>query len=319
MHVISEDQIRSAIRETDALEAAHIAFRALASGAVTVPPPLALQLHDRNGELHVKCAYIHGSRFFVVKAATGFYNNVQHGLPSGSGLMLLFDAMTGFPLVLLQDNGFLTEMRTAAGGVLAAQLLAIRGFTRLAVIGAGAQARYQLRAFQSAFRWTSTSVWSRSPDQTRALCDEMRKIISSEFVAAASAEAAVRGADVVLTVTPSTQPIVRGDWLEPHATIIAVGADDPQKRELHADVFARADRIVVDVAAQCARLGELHHALETGVTTLEACTELGEIVSGRKIGRTGSELIVCDLTGVGAQDAAIAEMAYRKIPEGGSA
>lgn len=313
MHVIGEDELRAAVREPEAFEAAELAFRALASGAVTVPPAIGLKIHDRAGELHVKCGYLHGSRFFVVKAATGFHENAQHGLPSGSGMMILFDSMTGFPLVLLQDNAYLTDLRTAAAGALAVKYLAVRGFKRVAIIGAGAQARYQLRALNSAFQWETTTVYSRARARTDELCEEMRAVISTEFVGAASAEDAVRGADVIITVTPSTAPIVRGAWLEPHATVIAVGSDGPEKRELHDDVFARADRIVCDLIEQCARLGELHHAIASGTVDLEDCTELGEIVAGRSVGRTGREMIICDLTGVGAQDAAIAELAYRRL------
>ncbi|HEX6557877.1 MAG TPA: Gfo/Idh/MocA family oxidoreductase [Longimicrobiales bacterium] len=309
--MIGEQQLRAAVREDDALHAAELAFTALGQGAATVPAPVGLAIHDRNGELHIKCAYLHGSRFFVVKAATGFYDNAAHGLPSGSGLMLLFDSNTGFPLALLQDNGYLTELRTAAAGTLAARLLAIMDFARLAVIGAGTQARYHLRAFQNVFDWRSTAVWSRSHEHAQQLCAEMRGQLRCELAAAETVEAAVRGADVIITVTPSQTPLVRAEWLEPHATIIAVGADEPAKQELDASVFTRAGRVVVDSAAQCARLGELHHALDAGLVRLKDCTELGEILSGRKLGRLGQEMIVCDLTGVGAQDAAIAELAYR--------
>lgn len=313
MQVFTEDQIRKVINESDAREAAELAFRALGDGAATVPSPLGLAIHDRAGELHVKCAYLHGSRFFVLKAATGFYHNSRHGLPSGSGLMILFDALTGFPLVLLQDNGYLTELRTAAAGALATRLLAVKNFERLAIIGAGTQARYQLRAFQQTFRWTHTTVWNRSHESALKLCEDMRKEISCEFSAASTAEEAVRDADVVLTVTPSHEPLIMGEWLTPHCTVIAVGSDEEDKRELDDSVFERAGRVIVDSLAQCAQLGELHHALTSEVTKYEDCTELGEIVAGRKMGRTGRELIVCDLTGVGAQDAAIAEMAYRRI------
>ena len=141
----------------------------------------------------------------------------------------------------------------------------------------------------------------------------MRSQISCDFTDAAHAEDAVRDADVVITVTPSRSPILEGAWLKPNATVIAVGSDEPHKRELDAEVFRRAGRVVVDLLQQCARQGELHHALADDATRFEDATELGELVAGRKVGRVGDELIVCDLTGVGAQDAAIAEIAYRRV------
>src|SRR5205085_7025821 len=127
-------------------------------------------------------------------------------------MMILFDSMTGFPLVLLQDNAYLTDLRTAAAGALALKHLAAPGFKRVAIIGAGAQARYQLRALNSAFKWDTTVVYSRDRAHTEALCEEMRREISTEFIGVASAEDAVRAADVIITVTPSTEPIVRGEW-----------------------------------------------------------------------------------------------------------
>jgi ornithine cyclodeaminase len=109
---------------------------------------------------------------------------------------------------------------------------------------------------------------------------------------------------------------VRGAWLQSHATVIAIGSDSPDKRELDDEVFARADKIVVDSATQCARLGELHHAIERGIITIDKVyAELGDIVVGQTAGRTGDELIVCDLTGLGAQDAAIAELTLALLPD----
>ena len=312
MQIIGEKDIRAGVHEADALKAARLAFEALGRGTVSVPPPVGLSIPERHGELHVKSAYLHGSRFFVVKAATGFQDNAHHALPTGSGLMLLFDATTGFPLALLQDNGYLTELRTAAAGTLATQLLAVKGFERVAIIGAGTQARFHMHAFQDVFRWRTTIVWSRTAERAQDLCTELRRSISCEFIAADTVQSAVRGADVVITVTPSQSALVDGDWLEPHATVIAVGADEPSKRELAASVFTRAGRVVVDSLAQCARLGELQHALADSATDFEKVVELGEIVVGRAMGRLHRELIVCDLTGVGAQDAAIAEIAFRK-------
>ena len=314
MRIVSEQEIRAVVREPEALHAAELAFRALGEGRAVVPPPLGLQV-DSRGELHVKCAYLQGERFFVAKAATGFYDNARRGLPSGSGLMLLFDAETGVPVALLEDNGYLTEMRTAAAAVLAAKLLAKPGFETLAIIGAGAQARYQLRAFNSAFSWRETRIWARDRARAERLRAELQEDSESSLRTAETVEAAVRAADVVVTVTSSTSPLVRGAWLSAHATVIAVGSDNPQKRELDGDVFVRAGKIVVDSVAQCAELGELHHAIDAGIVTRDSVyAELGQVVVGERVGRTGEELIVCDLTGVGAQDAAIALRTTFRIP-----
>jgi ornithine cyclodeaminase/alanine dehydrogenase-like protein (mu-crystallin family) len=125
-----------------------------------------------------------------------------------------------------------------------------------------------------------------------------------------SVQAAVEGADVVIAVTASCEPLVRAAWLKPGATVIAVGSDAPDKQELDVDVLARADKIVADSIAQCLRLGEIHHAVERGAIIKEKIhAELGEITAGIKPGRTSEdEIIVCDLTGVGVQDVAAASL-----------
>ncbi len=314
MLIIDEADIRAAIREPEALASAEKAFRALAEGAVELPLPMGLEIPEVEGEVHVKSAYLKGSPIFAVKVASGFYQNAAHGLPSGSGLILVFDASTGFPSALLDDHGYLTDLRTAAAGALAARLLAPPRFTTVAVLGSGIQARFQLRALSGVRRWQRTQAWSPNPERLSQYCTEMEQELAVPFRAAASPEDAIRGADLLITATPSRQPLLDADWLAPHATVIAVGSDGPDKRELPTAALIRADKIVVDRLSQCLALGEVHHAVEEGA--LEAASihaEIGDVLLGKRSGREGDELIVCDLTGVGAQDAAIAELVWDKL------
>jgi ornithine cyclodeaminase len=316
MQVIDEAEIRAAIREPEALESAEKAFRAIAEGGVELPPPMGLEIREAQGEVHVKSAYLKGSRIFAVKIASGFYGNVARGLPTGSGLILVFDAATGFPSVLLADNGYLTDLRTGAAGALAARLLAPEVIRSVAMLGSGIQGRFQLRALSRVRRWERTVAWSPDADQLARYCAEMEDELSIPFRAAAGPEEAVRGADLVITATPSREPLFGASALEPHATVIAVGSDGPDKRELSTGTLARADKIVVDRLSQCVSIGEIHHGLEEGALTPDSVhAELGEVLTGAKPGREGSELIICDLTGVGAQDAAIAEVAWVKLVE----
>jgi ornithine cyclodeaminase len=308
--VFTEEQIRHRVDAGAALQAAGRAFTALAAGQVVQPPPLALELPEVRGETHVKGAWIRGAPIFAIKAATGFYGNPDRGLPSGSGLVLVFDATTGFPLGLLADNGYLTELRTAAAGALAARLLVAERPGRVAVIGTGVQARFQLRALAGVRRWRETAAWSPVAEHVAAYCADMDGVGGARCVTAPDPRTAVRGADLVITVTPARRPLVEAAWLSPDATVIAVGSDGPEKRELAADVLAAPTRVVADLPAQAARLGEVHHAVAGGVLALERVEPLGEIVGGRRPGRTGGGRIVCDLTGLGVQDAALAETAW---------
>jgi len=320
VRVIEEAAVRQALGPAEALASAERAFRALAGGIVVQPPPMGLVLASAGGEVHVKGAYLEGSPIFALKVATGFYRNPERGLPSGSGLFLVFDAQTGFPLGVLCENGYLTDLRTGAAGALAARHLAPEAIEVVGILGTGVQARYQARCLALVRRWRATRVWGRSAERAERYCREMEQELGLPFQAVASAEEAVRGADLVITVTPSRLPIVQADWLEPHATVIAVGSDGPDKQELAVECLVRAQKVVADRTSQCVELGEIHHAVEAGLLAPERVyAELGEIVAGRKPGREADELIVCDLTGVGAQDAAIAEAAWSRLAGTGEA
>jgi len=314
LKIIAEPEIRAAVGPADALRAAERAFRALADGQVTQPAPLGLEIGEVHGEVHVKGAYLQGSPIFVLKVATGFYDNAARNLPTGAGLFLVFDATTGFPLALLRDNAYLTDLRTGAAGALAARHLTRERLGKVAILGSGIQARHQARCLALVRRWETTAAWSPTRDHLEAYCREMTDELRVSFQSAKTPEEAVRGAELVITVTPSRRPIVQAGWLAAHATVIAVGSDGPDKQELAAECLARASKVIADRLSQCLELGEIHHAVRHGLLDpARVYAELGEIIAGKKPGRQGDELIICDLTGVGAQDAAIAEVAWRAV------
>jgi ornithine cyclodeaminase len=160
-------------------------------------------------------------------------------------------------------------------------------------------------------------VASRSPERVRAFADEIEVGHGVEVQICSSVENALRGADIVITTTPSRAPLVESDWLDPGTHVTAVGADDAAKQELAPDVLARATVVAVDDRGQAARSGELHHAIEGGVRREEDTVTLGELLEGVVEGRAGDDdLTVADLTGVGVQDAAIAAMALRQAARG---
>jgi ornithine cyclodeaminase/alanine dehydrogenase-like protein (mu-crystallin family) len=303
MQIIHERVLREHLSEDEAFSAVRTAFLALGRGEVTQPSPLHLDFPRREGEVHVKSAYLDGSPIFVVKVASGFYRNSELGLPTGSGVILVFDATTGFPVGLLDDRGYLTDLRTGAAGALAIDQLAPETIERVAMIGTGSQGRFQLRALSRIRNWSEVRAWSPDRDELATYCSEMRHELGRPVLPVDSAEAAVRGAD-----------LVRAEWLVDHATVVAVGSDSPTKQELDVGVLARADKLVADDWSQCMRLGEIHHAIVANIIGLnDIHAELGKIITGERSGREGHELIVCDLTGVGAQDAAIAELAWSKL------
>ena len=314
MRLVTEQKLRELVHEDESLRAVEDAFRALAEDRVEQPPPMAFDFPETSGEVHVKGAAIRGSPIFAVKIASGFYRNPEQNLPASSGLVLVLDQTTGFPLALLQDNAYLTEMRTAAAGALAARLLAHETIDKMAVLGAGAQARYQLRAIRRVRDVENVVAWSPTHARRELYCREMESELGLRCTPADTARDAVDDAGLVLSVTTARSPIVDGGAVSKSATIIAVGSDGPDKQELDAKILNQAGKVVVDRLSQCVRLGEVHHAIEAGLMGEDdVYAELGDVLTGKKPGREGDELIVCDLTGVGVQDAAIAELAWNAL------
>jgi ornithine cyclodeaminase len=318
--VVTEKELRQCVGlDREVIAAIEEAFSALARGEASVPPILALMIPEHQGEVDVKTAYIRGWEHFAVKIASGFFENYRLGLPTGSGLMLVFSARTGMPEAVLLDNAYLTDVRTGAAGAVAAAYLAPKQVETAGVIGSGTQARYQMLGLKQVRDFRRLLVYSRNADRVQAYVEEMAPRLEVEVIAAPSVEAVVRESQVVVTTTPSHTPYLRPNWLHPGLHITAMGSDTEEKQELYPEVLAQADLIVCDSRAQCARLGELHHALDAGVLSQEApIVELGEITSGMRPGRTDEgQITVCDLTGVGVQDTAIAVLAMRRAMEQG--
>lgn len=318
--ILRESEIRQCAGVNhDALEAVADAFRRLAEGKAAMPPIMRVDIPENNGEVDIKTAYLQGLDGFAVKMSSGFFNNRELGLPSLSGMMILLSTRTGFPQAILLDNGYLTDVRTGMAGALAARYLAPESIETAGVIGAGSQARYQMRSLQLVRDYQRVLVFSLPPETAQEYASEMEDVLGVPVTAVASAEDVVRQSDIVVTTTPSKAPIVRAEWLHPGLHITAMGADAEGKQELHPDVFARAGLVVCDRKSQAFRLGELHHALEARILTEDDdIAELGDLVAGRSQGRSNPEQItICDLTGTGVQDTAIALLAFQQARERG--
>ena len=229
-------------------------------------------------------------------------------------MMALFDAATGMPAGLLFDNGFLTDIRTGAAGAVAADCLARHDVDTIGVVGSGVQARHQVACLREVRRFRRVAAWSIDRPGLEQYCEEMRAAYGLDVSACASAEDVCRAADILVTATPSHEPMVRAAWLKPGLHITAVGSDTPGKQELDAACLVRADIVVVDRLGQCAKFGELSHAIAAGLMReADVRGQLGEVVAGRKPGRSrDDEITICDLTGVGFQDTAIAALAWKE-------
>src|SRR5690349_11244519 len=308
--IVGEADLRAVVTPAVAIEAMREAFRADGEGRAHVPAVINLNVPAHRGEFHVKTALIDGVPHVAVKIASGFYDNPAKGLPSGSGLMAVFDAATGMPVALLLDNGFLTDIRTGAAGAVAAEALAPSRIGVVGVIGSGLQGRHQVHCLAVVRSFSRIVAWS--PDRTH-LDAYLREMAAHGYdaTAAATPEGVCRAADVIITATPSRQPLIRAEWLRAGHHVTALGSDSPGKQELDAACLARADLVVVDRLTQCAAFGELRHAIDAGALRADGVHgELGEVVAGVKPGRTSdTQITIADLTGVGFQDTAIASRA----------
>jgi ornithine cyclodeaminase len=317
--VFSEASVRAALDMPSLIDAVERALVSSSSGAAELPAVIHLDVPESRGEVHVKAGYVHGAPIFAVKVSSGFSG------PDGGafdGLVAVFDARDGSPAAFLLDRGAVTDLRTGAAGGVAARHLAPTRVTTVAVVGTGLQARYQLDALAVARPgFAHVRVWGRDREHAAHCLDDLlaRPGLPEgcTFAVADSVEAAVDGADVVVTCTASREPLVRLEWLAPGVHVTAVGSDAPDKRELDPRILAAADVLVADSRAQCADIGELHHALEAGAIGSPAeVAELGEVAVGTRQGRTSDDqLTVCDLTGVGVQDVAAAALVLERAPE----
>jgi ornithine cyclodeaminase/alanine dehydrogenase-like protein (mu-crystallin family) len=321
VRILREADVRAALDMTSCVEAVEAAFVAYSTGGAELPGVIHLDVPGSGGEVHVKAGFLHGQRYFAVKVASGFYAAEP---PAIDGMVAVFDARDGSPAAFLLDDGFVTDLRTGAAGGVAARHLAPERVGTVAVIGTGLQARYQLDALAVVRPgYEHVRVWGRNHDHAaRCVEDLLARPGLPEgcrYAVVGSAREAVEGADVVITCTASREPLVLAEWLGTGVHVTAVGSDGPDKQELDVGVLGGAELVVVDSREQCARLGELHHALDADVVhSPDDVVELGEIAAGLRPGRTSDEQrTVCDLTGVGVQDVAAANVVMERAGDAG--
>ncbi|MBZ9985775.1 cyclodeaminase [Mesorhizobium sp. BH1-1-5] len=312
MTILTEADLRKTVAlDLDAVACVENAFRALATLPVAMPPILRLDIHEHRGEVDVKSAYVPGIDGFAVKISSGFFDNPALGLPSGGGMMVLLSAKTGVVEALLLDNGYLTDIRTAAAGAVAAQHLSREDSKVAAIFGAGLQASLQLEALRLVRPIEEARIWARDAAKADATAAGLRDKLGIMVRAEPDAANAVAGADIIVTTTPSTEPLIKPGFVSAGQHITAMGSDAEHKNEIAPAILRMADLYVADSAKQTRRLGELHHAIEAAVFAADAeVTELGQIIAGVKPGRrSASDITIADLTGTGVQDTAIATLA----------
>jgi ornithine cyclodeaminase len=313
MQHYSKGRISAAIRPEEAIPALENAFRTYSNRKVQSGLVGHLRFDDPSGDIHIKSAHLDGHNVFVVKIAGSFYENPQRGLPSSSGLMLVFDAQTGQPACLLEDEGYLTDLRTALAGAISARLIAPSGPYTLGIVGTGTQARMQAEWVPSLVEVDQILIWGRTIEKAAELVDGLRQMGRAAHVAE-TLEVLCDRSNLVITTTPSRQPLITRDMMRAGMRIVAIGTDAVQKSEISREALLMANLILVDSQDQCFAYGDTASILGDERFRPAAIREIGAALECPPGEIADPEaIVIADLTGLGALDAAIAELAFAKL------
>ncbi len=304
--VVQLREMQAVIDQLDATEAIEQGFVAYSNNQVVVPPVGELLFDDPPGDTHIKYGYIKNQDSYVIKIASGFYNNPQLGLSSSSGLMLVFSQKTGMLQTILLDEGYLTNVRTALAGRIAAKYLQPWSVEGIGILGTGIQAGMQLNALQKVCDCRKVHVWGRTPEHAEKYRQKMQDQGFEVRLEETPARVAA-ASNLIVSTTPSTVPLLQAGDIRPGTLITAVGSDTPDKQELDPEILGKADVLVADSLSQCRERGEISKALAAGAIAEEGILELGRVIARPDLAALQADSIcVVDLTGVAVQDVQIA-------------
>jgi alanine dehydrogenase len=300
-----------------ALTAVRAAFLAHGEGRVNMPPKRELPVKTGSMKVMYGEIFLPEDHVCGIKWNANFPDNNRRGYPSIMGKLLLNDPDTGLELADM-DATYVTNYRTGAAGALTVQCLARPEASRLGLVGAGAQAHTQIAAILKVRPITRITIYSRTFAHAQTMAAEIGARYGIQAQAVETPAQAVKGQDIVVTITPSRAPLVRREWVSPGTHINAFGADGPGKQELDPAILREA-RVFADDLAQTQLIGEINVPLARGEITLAHVQgTLGEVVAGKKTGRANpEEITVFDATGMAVQDLALGLMIYRRAQERG--
>ncbi len=315
VNILTEKELRQAIRvDAEAVAAIEDGFSALAQNKAAMPPIMHIEVPEHQGDIDIKAAYVQGLDYLAVKVGAGFFNNHRIGLPNSPAMMVAVSTQTGCVEAVLLDNAYLTDVRTGAAGAVAAKYLAPGNIKTAGVVGAGAQGRYQIEGLRCVRTFDRLLVFDLDQKRLAAYVRDMQERLKIPVSAADSVQQLVERSQAVVTCTPTRTPYLEPSWIHAGLHLTCMGADLPEKGELIPEVLGRIDLLACDRRSQCLEMGELHHGLAAGIIARDAdIVELGEMTSGKRRGRQNADQItLCDLTGTGVQDTAIANLALKK-------
>jgi alanine dehydrogenase len=310
--LFNRSDVQELLSLTECIDAVERGFRLQGEGKIRSSGILSAKTHS--GSLHVKTACLTGPKTYVAaKLNTNFpQNHARFGLPTIQGVIVLYDAENGRALAVL-DSIEITIKRTAAATAVAAKYLARRNSSVATICGCGEQGRAQVRALSLMLPLRKACAFDINPNTSLRFAAELSSELKIDMEPARSLPGAIRSSDIVVTCTPASEFFVHKEDVAPGTFIAAVGADDSHKQEIDPALLASA-KVVGDSLEQICSIGDTHHAIAKGLMRKESVhAELGEVVTGKKAGRTSeAEIIVFDSTGVAIEDAAAAAIVYEK-------
>lgn len=308
--IISFQQIKEILPKIEVLPIMESGFASYSRGDVVVPPVGELIFENPPGEAHIKYGYIKEDDFFVIKIASGFYNNPSLGLSSSQGVMLLFNQKTGQLKAVLLDDGHLTDIRTAAAGAVAAKYLAPKNVKQIGIVGTGTQAKLQLEYLRPITNCRKVICWARSESSGKQFLDYFQNS-DFEITITKDLDLLTQSSNLIITTTPSKKALIKWEHLQPGTHITAMGSDTAEKIEIDPMVLGNADKVIVDSLPQSESRGEVYQAVKAGTLDRSTCVELGNLVLNPELGRMkAEEITLADLTGVAVQDIQIAKAVY---------
>lgn len=312
MKILSRKHIEAILPIPAVFKAIEQGFVIYSRGEAIIPPVASLYFDYPPGDCHIKYGYAKSGKYYVVKMASGFYDNPKIGLSAGNGLTVLFSKETGELLSVLLDEGYLTNIRTAIAGCIAARYLAPETVSCIGIVGTGDQAYYQLKFLEFGTACRHVMIWGRDAEKSKKL-KEHPDLRGWHIDVAQDLHALTAACNLIVTTTSSSKPLLFAQQIRPGTHITAVGADDFGKQELDPEIFVKANRIVVDSRSQCAQFGDVSYAIKQNLIQARQLVELGEVIEKRGCGRNAeNEITVADLTGVAIQDLQIAATVFEQ-------
>lgn len=311
--IINLPQIKEALKKVDLFKDIENGFVAYSQGKAVIPPVGEMLFDEPPGELHIKYGYLKSGEYYVVKLASGFYNNPQIGLSSSQGMMLLFDQKTGVVKGVLLDHGYLTDIRTAVAGAIAAKYMAAKSIPCIGIVGTGIQGKFQLEYLESVTSCRKVIVYARSKTKGEAYHTHF-KDSNWQIEVTNDLQYLAEKSRLIVTTTPAKAPFLQADWIQPGTHITAMGSDTQEKIELTPEILAKAAIVSVDSLSQSESRGEVYQAVKVGQLKRASVIELGNVINNSDLGRQNAKQItVADLTGVAVQDLMIAKAVYEGV------